>query len=246
MFLLSWYCERFSPFSCTINLEEKLPSNYPSLLCVAERVAISSMPGHPRFPFHFLVSFDSRGRHSLFGGVYSRDCTFSNNSRTGSPRLLRAIVSAFKSHLVEKKKKKRRETYEYPSQLNFTINENEPMVGNGWILIVDFSPLVLFIISFASCPGMQMAIVFTLGLENPNTRGIPWQTKKRPGSMTLTSHHRRVYIEGVTTWVQHCSFLSLLLSPSLFALFVSRYSCYLCRLEATFLQFNCSLLIFIC
>lgn len=145
-----------------------------------------------------------------------------------------------------RKKKKRRETYEYPSQLNFTINENEPMVGNGWILIVDFSPLVLFIISFASCPGMQMAIVFTLGLENPNTRGIPWQTKKRPGSMTLTSHHRRVYIEGVTTWVQHCSFLSLLLSPSLFALFVSRYSCYLCRLEATFLQFNCSLLIFIC
>ena len=108
MFLLSWYCERFSPFSCTINLEEKLPSNYPSLLCVAERVAISSMPGHPRFPFHFLVSFDSRGRHSLFGGVYSRDCTFSNNSRTGSPRLLRAIVSAFKSHLVEKKKKKKR------------------------------------------------------------------------------------------------------------------------------------------
>lgn len=75
------------------------------------------------------------------------------------------------------------------------------MVGNGWILIVDFSPLVLFIISFASCPGMQMAIVFTLGLENPNTRGIPWQTKKRPGSMTLTSHHRRVYIEGVTTWI---------------------------------------------
>lgn len=69
-----------------------------------------------------------------------------------------------------------------------------------------------------------------------NTRGIPWQTKKRPGSMTLTSHHRRVYIEGVTTWVQHCSFLSLLLSPSLFALFVSRYSCYLCRLEATFLE----------
>lgn len=26
------------------------------------------------------------------------------------------------------------------------------------------------------------------------------------------------------------------LSPSLFALFVSRYSCYLCRLEATFLE----------
>lgn len=71
--------------------------------------------------------------------------------------------------------------------------------------------------------GMQMTIVLTLGLEDPHTitRGIPWQTKKQPGSMTLTSHHRRVYTAGahVTTWVQHCS---LIVSAITYPL--SRYS----------------------
>lgn len=70
--------------------------------------------------------------------------------------------------------------------------------------------------------GMQMTIVLTLGLEDPHTitRGIPWQTKKQPGSMTLTSHHR-VYIAGahVTTWVQHCSLIVSVITHPL-----SRYS----------------------
>lgn len=71
--------------------------------------------------------------------------------------------------------------------------------------------------------GMQMTIVLTLGLEDSHTitRGIPWQTKKQPGSMTLTSHHRRVYIAGahVTTWVHHCSLIVSVITHPL-----SRYS----------------------
>lgn len=196
------------------------------------------MPGHPRFPFHFLVSFDSRGRHSLFGGVYSRDCTFSNNSRTGSPRLLRAIVSAFKSHLVEKKKKKKRNvrislSIKFHDQRKRTDGWKWLDFNRGFFSSRSLHHLVCLLPRYANGNRVYIGIRES---AYTNTRGIPWQTKKRPGSMTLTSHHRRVYIEGVTTWVQHCSFLSLLLSPSLFALFVSRYSCYLCRLEATFLE----------
>lgn len=92
--------------------------------------------------------------------------------------------------------------------------------------------------------GMQMTIVLTLGLEDPHTitRGIPWQTKKQPGSMTLTSHHRRVYIArnnvGSALFADRfCHYV-----PS-FALFVSRYSCYSCYLCNRFWsQFDCSLL----
>lgn len=70
------------------------------------------------------------------------------------------------------------------------------------VLIVDselfrHSPLVLHhLVCLSRSLGMQMTIVLTLGLENSHaiTRGIPRQTKKQPGSMTLTSHHRRVYI----------------------------------------------------
>lgn len=235
MFLLSWYCERFSPFSCTINLEEKLPSNYPSLLCVAERVAISSMPGHPRFPFHFLVSFDSRGRHSLFGGVYSRDCTFSNNSRTGSPRLLRAIVSAFKSHLVEKKKKKKRNV-----RISLSIkfhDQRKPTDGWKWL---DFNRgffssrslhhLVCLLPRYANGNRVYIGI-----RESEHTRDPLANEKATRFDDSYESSSSRLY------WGRNNVDLALFvsvttLSPSLFALFVSRYSCYLCRLEATFLE----------
>lgn len=141
--------------------------------------------------------------------------------------------------------------------LSIKFHDNETTMAKRWsVLIADrtFSSLVILlsflIISFA---GMQMTIVLTLGLENPHTiTRIPWQTKKQPGSITLTSHRceSRLYTMNgarktsvIPSLRIHRDSLSFIYSIfhicySYFDIFLL----YLCKFEPTF-RFNSSSLI---